>query len=74
MEPSLSMKQEKQSSTLPGESKNRSGSGDDPIVEQMKVSGLDETRRNYLALNWGNRDYDPSPEEESLMPERFRRK
>ena len=74
MEAYLSMKQDKQSSTSPKASKTRNGSDDDPVVEQMKVSGLDETRRNYLALNWGNRDYDPSPEEESLMPERFRRK
>jgi len=68
------MKQDKQSSTSPKASKIRNGLDDDPIVEQMKVSGLPKTRSNYLALNWGDRNYDPSPEEESLMPETFRRK
>lgn len=42
-----------------------------PVLAYMKCNNIPLTRENYLALAFPTRD--PSPEEEGMIPEQFRR-
>ena len=63
------MKQENKSLNQQVELQSLSGLQKDPIVEQMEQMNLPITRRNYIGLSWGDRNYEPTPEEEELIPE-----
>jgi hypothetical protein len=43
----------------------------EPILGLMKKMDILPTRENYIALNWGDADYDVTPEEEQEMPIEF---
>ena len=65
------MRQDNRFLKLPEESETPSGS--DETTEFMRLKGIPMTRENYLSLNWGSSEYEPGPEEESMIPERFRK-
>jgi len=41
----------------------------DPIVIYLRALKIPVTRKNYLISAFGDRDYEPTPEEESMIPE-----
>ena len=60
------MKQDNKSSSSQEASSHQHGG--DPIVEHLKSRGHKVTRKNYLQWGFGDRDYEPSPEEEANIP------
>ena len=63
---------EPKSSTPQEDSNGAAGKQTDPIMAVMHELGGMPTRARYIALNWLNPKYKPSPEEEAEMPEQFR--
>ena len=41
----------------------------DDIVIYLRSVGKPVTRKNYLSAAFGDRDYEPTPEEESMIPD-----
>jgi hypothetical protein len=56
---------------MPAASKLQTGS-ENPILQIMREEGLPMTRAVYIALNWWDKDYKLTPEDEAEMPPEFR--